>query len=96
MSGGAVYLRHDPARGLDEDGMRDRLAKAAKVNLKPPTSDEDTAALRELVGSYAVLLEDAGQADDAASARALLDDMAGNFRVIRPGVDIVEQTISTE
>jgi glutamate synthase (NADPH/NADH) large chain len=96
MSGGAVYLRHDPARGLDEAGMRDRLAKAAKVNLKPPTSDEDTAALRELVGSYAVLLEDAGQADDAVSARALLDDMSGNFRVIRPGVDIVEQTISTE
>ncbi len=96
MSGGAVYLRHDPARGLDEAGMRDRLAKGAKVNLKPPTSDEDVASLRDLVGSYATLLESGGQVDEAASARALLENVATNFRVIRPGADIVEQTISTE
>jgi glutamate synthase (NADPH/NADH) large chain len=96
MSGGAVYLHHDPARGLDEAGMRDRLAKGAKVNVKPPTTDEDVATLRDLVGSYATLLEDGGQVDDAASARALLDEVATNFRVIRPGADIVEQTISTE
>lgn len=96
MSGGAVYLRHDPSRGLDDAGMRDRFAKGAKVSLKPPTSDEDVATLHELVGEYATLLLDGGQTDDAAAARALLDDIAASFRVIRPGVDIVEQTISTE
>ena len=96
MSGGAVYLRHDPARELDESGMRDRFAKGAKVNLKPPTSDEDVATLRDLVGGYATLLHEGGQMEDAAAARALLDDVATNFRVIRPGADIVEQTISTE
>ena len=96
MSGGAVYLRHDPARGLDEAGMRDRFAKGAKVNLKLPTSDEDVATLRDLVGDYATLLESGGQLDDAVSARGLLEDVATNFRVIRPGADIVEQTISTE
>src|SRR5207253_1740593 len=31
MSGGVVYLRHDPARGLDDAGLRDRFAKGAKV-----------------------------------------------------------------
>src|SRR5205823_8498863 len=27
MSGGVVFLRHDPSRGLDDAGIRDRLAK---------------------------------------------------------------------
>jgi glutamate synthase (NADPH/NADH) large chain len=96
MSGGAVYLRHDPARGLDERGMRDRFAKGAKVNLRPPSSDEDLVALRDLVGSYATLLHESGQIESAAATRALLDDPATHFRVVRPGADLTDQTISTE
>jgi glutamate synthase (NADPH) large chain len=96
MSGGVVFLRHDPERGLDERGMRDRFAKGAKVNLRPPSSDEDLAALRDMVGSYATLLHDSGQVETAAAARSLLDDPAAHFRVVRPGADIVDQTISTE
>src|SRR6185503_18335391 len=56
MSGGVVFLRHDPDRGLDERGLRDRFAKGAKVNLRPPSTDEDLAALRDIVGSFATLL----------------------------------------
>jgi glutamate synthase (NADPH/NADH) large chain len=96
MSGGVVFLRHDPERGLDERGLRDRLAKGAKVNLRPPSSDEDIAALRDMVGSYATLLHDSGQTETAAATRSLLDDPATHFRVVRPGADIVDQTISTE
>src|SRR5882672_7957998 len=96
MSGGVVFLRHDAARGLDERGLRDRFAKGAKVNLKPPTSDEDLVALRDLVGSYATLLHEGGQTETAAATRALLNDAAAHFRVVRPGADIVDQTISTE
>jgi glutamate synthase (NADPH) large chain len=97
MSGGVVFLRHDPARGLDERGMRDRFAKGAKVNLRPPSTDEDLVALRDLVGSFATLLHESGQAETAAATRALLDDPAANFRAVRPGADIiVDQTISTE
>jgi len=36
MSGGAVFVRHDPERGLDEAGLRDRIAKGAKVAMRPP------------------------------------------------------------
>ena len=69
MSGGAVFLRHDPERGLDERGLRDRFAKGAKVNLRPPSSDEDLAALRDMVGSYATLLQESGQTETAAATR---------------------------
>src|SRR6266542_4165113 len=96
MSGGVVYLRHDAARGLDERGLRDRFAKGAKVSLRAPSSDEDLAALRDLVGSFATLLHESGQVETAAATRALLDDAAAHFRVVRPGADIVDQTISTE
>jgi glutamate synthase (NADPH/NADH) large chain len=96
MSGGVVFLRHDPERGLDERGLRERFAKGAKVNLRPPSSDEDLVALRDLVGSYATLLSEGGQVETAARTRALLDDPATHFRVVRPGTDLVDQTISTE
>jgi glutamate synthase (NADPH/NADH) large chain len=95
MSGGVVFLRHAPERGLDERAMRDRFAKGAKVSLKVP-ADEDVAILRELVGAYADTLATGGQDDAASDARRLLDDPASSFRVVRPGADIVEQTISTE
>jgi glutamate synthase (NADPH/NADH) large chain len=96
MSGGVVFLRHDPARGLDERGLRDRFAKGAKVSLRPPSSDEDLVALRDLVGSYATLLHESGQIETAAATRAMLDEPGLHFRVVRPGADIVDQTISTE
>jgi hypothetical protein len=42
------------------------------------------------------LLDESGQVETAAATRALLDDPATHFRVVRPGADIVDQTISTE
>jgi len=95
MSGGVVFLRHDPQRGLDEPGLRDRFGKGAKVSMRVP-DDTDIAALRQLLGAYAETLAASGQDDAAREARGLLDDAASCFRVVRPGADIVEQTISTE
>src|SRR3989441_8967548 len=95
MSGGVVFLRHDPARGLDDAGLRDRFAKGAKVSLRPPR-DEDLPPLRELMDAYADALSASDQPDAAGYVRALLDDPAANFRAIRPGADITDQTVSTE
>src|SRR5438105_9593571 len=95
MSGGVVYLRHDPARGLDDAALRDRFAKGAKVHMRPPR-DEDLPALRELIDSYADALQASEQRDAAEYVRALLDDPAANFRAVRPGADITDQTVSTE
>ncbi|TMD54839.1 MAG: hypothetical protein E6I83_04900 [Chloroflexi bacterium] len=95
MSGGVVYLRHDPARGLDDAGLRDRFAKGAKVHMRP-ARDEDLPALRELIDAYADALSASDQPEAAGYVRALLDDPAANFRAIRPGADITDQTVSTE
>jgi len=95
MSGGVVYLRHDPARGLDDAALRDRFAKGAKVHMRPPR-DEDLPALRELIDAYAGALQASDQPDAANYVRALLEDSAANFRAVRPGADITDQTVSTE
>ena len=52
--------------------------------------------LGELLGAYANALQDSGQ--DAASREVvhLLDDARDAFRVVRPGAEVVEQSISTE
>ncbi len=95
MSGGAVFLRHDPERGLDERGLRDRFAKGAKVSLRTPDA-ADAEALGALLGAYAETLDATDQAAAAAEVRWLLSDVAARFRVVRPGAEVVEQTISTE
>jgi glutamate synthase (NADPH/NADH) large chain len=95
MSGGVVYLRHDPARGLDDAALRDRFAKGAKVHMRP-ARDEDLPPLRELMDAYADALRESDQPDAAEHVRALLDDPAANFRAVRPGAEITDQTISTE
>ncbi len=93
MSGGVVFLRHDPERGLDDAGLRDRFAKGAKVTLRVP-SDDDLPVLHELLDAYAAALAASGQ--DPSEIAALRADAAARFRVVRPGTEVVEQTISTE
>jgi len=95
MSGGVVYLRHDPDRGLDEATLRDRFAKGAKVFMRPPR-DEDLPGLADLLGAYADALDESDQPDAACGVRTLLVDPAKHFRVVRPGTEITDQTISTE
>jgi glutamate synthase (NADPH/NADH) large chain len=95
MSGGVVYLRHDPSRGLDDVALRDRFAKGAKVHMRPPR-EEDVPALRELIDAYADALRASDQPEAADYVRSLLDDPAAHFRAVRPGADITDQTVSTE
>jgi glutamate synthase (NADPH/NADH) large chain len=94
MSGGSVFVRHDPARGLDDAGIRDRIAKGAKVALRP-LADADRASLGELLVAYADALAASGQAEAAAAVRALRDAQDA-FRVIKPAGEVVDQSISTE
>ena len=95
MSGGLVFLRHDPEHGLDERGLRDRLAKGAKVTVRAPEGD-DAAALRALLLAYRDTLARSEQPEAAAALDPLADDLASSFRVVRPGAEVVEQSISTE
>jgi glutamate synthase (NADPH/NADH) large chain len=94
MSGGAVFVRHDPASGLDDAGIKDRIAKGAKVAVRP-LGDAERASLGELLGAYADALAASGQRDAAVYVQALLD-APDAFRVIKPAGEVVDQAISTE
>src|SRR6266511_5106950 len=94
MSGGSVFVRHEPARGLDEAGIKDRIAKGAKVAVRP-LGDTERASLAELLRAYADALAGSGQAAAAVEVHALLE-MPDAFRVIKPAGEVVDQTISPE
>ena len=51
MTGGVVYVRHEPELGLDEAAIRRRFARAARVALRPLDAggEHDVA---ELLGAY--------------------------------------------
>ena len=52
--------------------------------------------LRALLAAYRDALACSAQSEAAAAVDALSDDLAANFRVVRPGAEVVEQSISTE
>ena len=95
MSGGIVFVRVHRSRGIDADGLRARLAKGAKVHIGPPRESE-LAALLDLLAGYRRALLGSGQDDDARAVRAFADDAASVFLAIRPGGEVVDQTVSTE
>ncbi|GAC1700788.1 MAG: glutamate synthase-related protein [Candidatus Limnocylindrales bacterium] len=97
MSGGIVFVRRDPGRGIDEAGLRERLAKGAKVNIGlPPTEGPARAKLDELLAGYARLLTGSGQEDEARMVRQLIRHAERAFLAIRPGGEQVDQTVTTE
>jgi hypothetical protein len=95
MSGGAVFVRSDDGRGIDTDGLRSRLAKGAKVHLGAPRESE-LPILHELLLGYARALIGSGQDDEARAVRALAATATASFLAIRPGGEVVDQSISTE
>ncbi|HLZ48641.1 MAG TPA: hypothetical protein VKR80_08340, partial [Candidatus Limnocylindria bacterium] len=95
MSGGVVFVRVDASRGIDPAGLRARLAKGAKVHLGPPRESE-LPALRELLAGYGRALLGSGQDGAARVVRELGATAADSFLAIRPGGELVDQTVSTE
>ncbi|HUQ16387.1 MAG TPA: glutamate synthase-related protein, partial [Candidatus Saccharimonadales bacterium] len=97
MSGGIVFVRRDPGRGIDEAGLRERLAKGAKVSIgPPPTGNPARAKLDDLLAAYARLLTGSGQEDEARMVRQLIQHADRAFLTIRPGGEQVDQTVTTE
>ncbi|HEV2250356.1 MAG TPA: glutamate synthase-related protein, partial [Candidatus Limnocylindria bacterium] len=95
MSGGIVFVRIHRSRGIDADGLRARLAKGAKVHLGAPRESE-LPVLRDLLAGYRRALLGSGQDDAARAVRAYAEDAENAFLAIRPGGEVVDQTVSTE
>ena len=95
MTGGVVYLRHDPGLGLDEDAIRRRFASAARVALEPIDAAGE-ADLAELLGAYVRELAGSGQACEAARVGRLRRDARWCFRAVVPVGMQADQAVSTE
>ena len=95
MTGGVVYLRKAPEFGLDEQGLRRRIAKGARVQLVP-IDDQGEQDIRELLRDYAAELRLSGQEQEAERVEHLAAYCRENFMAVRPAAQQTVQEISTE
>lgn len=95
MTGGVVYLRHEPELGLDEAAIRSRFARAARVGLRPLDvgGEHDLA---ELLGAYERELAMSGQPEAARHVARLARDARWCFRAVVPEGLQADQDVSTE
>ncbi len=95
MTGGVVYLRHEPGVGLDDAALQRRLAKGALVKIYK-LNDHGITDVRELLGAYHESLVNSEQAEAARRVAELLVDPAAHFRMIVPANQQVDASVSTE
>jgi glutamate synthase (NADPH) large chain len=94
MTGGVVYLRHQPEMGLTQDALNRRIAKGAKVQLQP-LGEQGLKDVTELLSSYIKVLENE-QPDEAESLRKLLDSPGEHFLQVIPSKEQADPSVSTE
>ncbi|WP_026975234.1 glutamate synthase-related protein [Alicyclobacillus contaminans] len=95
MTGGSVYVRLRPEWGFDEDALRRRIAKGAKVVILPLDA-EGEADVVGLLSAYQKELRKSGQREAAKQLAPLLERPAEYFVMIRPGKELTDQSIATE
>ncbi|RFU63002.1 glutamate synthase-related protein [Peribacillus glennii] len=95
MTGGAVYLRHQPEAGLTKEAIERRIAKGAKVSIKP-LSTTGVKDVGELLGKYVSLLKEQGQTEEASSLEQLLSNPEQHFLQIIPVKEQADPSVSTE
>ncbi|WP_404448762.1 glutamate synthase [Sutcliffiella horikoshii] len=95
MTGGAVYLRHQPEMGLTKEALQRRIAKGAKVNIEPlnATGLKDVV---ELLSIYHQSLLDQHQLEEAAEIKQMLDNPANYFLQVNPVKEQADPAVSTE
>lgn len=95
MSGGVVYLRFEPEKGLDDAALKRRLAKGSSVVILPLNA-QGTSDIRELLGAYHQALLKSEQAAPARRVAELLVNPAAHFRMVLPSAQAMDQTVATE
>ncbi|MCQ6281183.1 glutamate synthase-related protein [Bacillus sp. EB600] len=95
MTGGAVYIRHQPEMGLTKDAIQRRIAKGAKVSISDLNA-HGKQDIKELLGQYIALLEKDGQVAEATLLKALLENPEEHFVQITPVKEQADPSVSTE
>ena len=95
MTGGRVYVRHNPAWNLDREAIARRLGEGAKVHLTEIDA-EGELDIQYLLARYADELRATDQPDEAERMLELALDAAEHFLVIVPEKVQADPNISTE
>jgi glutamate synthase (NADPH/NADH) large chain len=95
MTGGVVYLRHEPELGLTIEALQRRIAKGAKVSISSLTN-KGIADVKELLGQYIESLTMTGQSEEADSLAALLEKPEDHFVQVIPAKEQADPSVSTE
>lgn len=95
MTGGVVYLRHQPELGLTKEALGKRIAKGAKVTIQQ-LSEEGKQDVNELLTFYMDILTSNGQEQEAESLSLLLENVNENFLQVVPKKLQADPSVSTE
>ncbi len=95
MTGGVVYLRHQPELGLTQEALQARIAKGAKVELTSVT-EKGLEDLNELLSLYLDRLKEFGQDEEAAIIEGLLSNPTEHFLQVNPVKQQADPSVSTE
>jgi glutamate synthase (NADPH/NADH) large chain len=95
MTGGRVYLRLIPEKGLAETALHGRLAKGAKVELLP-LDGKGAKDIYELLAVYQSELINSGQIQTARTIETLMKHPENHFLMVEPKATINDQEIATE
>ncbi|TYR75857.1 glutamate synthase [Rossellomorea vietnamensis] len=94
MTGGVVYLRHQPEMGLTKEAITRRIAKGAKVQLQS-LNEQGVADVTELLSKYIKTLE-TEQPQEAEGLRKLLESPGKHFLQVIPSKEQADPSVSTE
>lgn len=95
MTGGVVYLRHQPEMGLTKEALQRRIAKGAKISITN-LSEEGKQDIKELLGQYVALLQEQGQVEEANQLAELLKQPEQHFVQAIPVKEQADPSVSTE
>ncbi|MCQ6277230.1 glutamate synthase [Bacillus sp. V3B] len=95
MTGGVIYVRHQPEMGLTKEAITRRIAKGAKVSVTS-LSEKGIADIEELLGQYIAMLVKQEQQEEASSLSTLLENPEEHFIQIVPVKEQADPSVSTE
>lgn len=95
MTGGVVYLRHQPEMGLTKAAIERRIAKGAKVSVQS-LSAIGIEDITELLGKYTAALAEHGQVEEANELKKLLEKPEQHFLQVIPTKEQADPSVSTE
>ncbi|WP_078408468.1 glutamate synthase-related protein [Priestia abyssalis] len=95
MTGGVIYLRHQPELGLTKEALQRRIAKGAKVSIMP-LNKKGISDIKELLTIYRDALNTQGQIEEAKEIDTLLQQPENYFLQVIPTKEQADPSVSTE